>query len=858
MPTNYTINVNPTIVNTTIAPTNVYLSSPIYYATFQVQLSKPRPTVCTVNYTWNDSSALNFQDYIAFNGILSFPAGTVVQTLSVPILTSIHSSQPKQFTVTLSNPVNCNLSSITMLDTGICTIAAAPAYPTVPFPGNRMALLGDSITGLNTHWQWANWEKGQYDSAYNPYFQSFLFSNTGYFVWANALINDGIVSPSVIPDPLTAHRFELEIGLQPNADPLTYDYVVPTGANIKNSAITVGENIGINVPSNAGTGYNFAVAGSMVANWGFAADQTLSGAVSVYSINPTTPYTPPAALNGGNPISGNGVQVGLAIFNKGPMYSALNNITKFDCVTIMGGINDLSGNAPPNDILNLIIQTAYILAQQGKWVFIVTLLPRTTMAPNYLPTYPEQGLSGYTWIQQLQIQLNSQIVNQGLRDWISTTNPPGIWLVDVYNDLLGPHTVDTTGMGLVGPYNTLMTGPIALDPFGWISPANFTGVVNPAVNVATRGNYNPNYPGEVTVTDGLHPSPVGAEIIGRKLAAAWTAAGVPHRASNTVLGPINLGDNILFNPGFTVTSTYPSATIPGAGFSTKLGRAIGLGAPLTDPTHTGGGDSHSNMGLGYTYGPVPDYWFVYRSSNSDADYSESNFNNFGFSGYLSPPTNVPSATLSPYVVDPSPWSDGALITSIVTVNGITGFQLNFNVPQSSAAGAANQSFLIRTYLPHFTGPWSNYSTDTGPAPAAPQGPPNTLFVPGDMLMAEAELHVSNLTNNLFAIHMSLGVEPYTQQGQTLESLGLYENFWPIDDIDNMRFHSASKNFMLHSPAITVPAYAQTTAPSGPTGQTQYMALDLCFTMDTRTSLGSMQIIVLNPSVRKVTSISPAL
>ena len=847
MTTDYNININNPINSTlSIGEMNLYKSKSLFQASFTVKLNRARTKTCSVNYSCVDDSALNWIDYIGYNGTVTFLPGSTSQVINVPILSSTTSKLSKQFKIILSNPINCQLSSLSTSYTGVCAISTPPTYSSVPFPGSRMALIGDSITSLNTHHNPPQYIKNALGGTlYNPYFDLHLFSCSGYFAWANSLMNDGntpTVGNPFTPNPLSAYRFEMETAIQPNVDAPITPFVVPVGARIQNGSISTGQNIGWNVPSNENCGYNFGVAGSMVANWMFKSDQTLIGAVSRQNISPDTPYTLPAVL-GGASVSGYQVEVSPAIFNKGPVYAALENINKFDCLTMMGGINDLSGNADPAVVLNTLISYAYMFAMQGKWVFIITITPRTTMAPDSLPSY-EQGLKGYSRNAQIQIQLNAKIVNQGLRDWYAS-NPPNIFLVDVENDLLGPNTIDLTGKGLVGPYSAVMTGQVALDPFGWISPATIIGDVS-TTEVCTPGNWNPLYPGEIAAMDGLHPTTTGAEIIGRKLAKAWTDAGVYNRVSNTTLGPLSFGANLIRNPTFNVTTTYPSANPPGLGFSNKLGRAKGLGPRLTDSTHTGGGDTYSNYGLGYTYGPVPDYWFVYKCDNTENDYAQSNFNAYGFGGYLTDnPTNIPSATLSPFLVDPSPWTDGCLVTSIVTApNGLPGYKLIFNVPQNSNGG--NMSFVVRASLPGGPGQWSNYTTDTGLSYSAPAGPPNTYFSPGDVLTGESELYVSGLSNNLFAMHMNLSIGQYTQTGQSLQSLGLYENFWPINGINYMKHHAISKNLLLHSPAVVVPAlYA--------TQNANYMNLDFCFSLDTRNGPGTMTAIISNPSVRKIIS-----
>ncbi len=64
----------------------------------------------TVSYATANGSAVAGTDYTASSGTLTFAPGVTSQTVNVPITTVSTSGSTKNFTLTLSNPVNATIS----------------------------------------------------------------------------------------------------------------------------------------------------------------------------------------------------------------------------------------------------------------------------------------------------------------------------------------------------------------------------------------------------------------------------------------------------------------------------------------------------------------------------------------------------------------------------------------------------------------------------------------------------------------------------------------------------------------------------------------------------------------------------
>jgi hypothetical protein len=80
-------------------------------AVFQVRLSDPSSEPVTVNYATADGSARAGSDYLATNGVLSFPPGTTNAAIVVPVFGDRTDESNETFFVFLSQPVNAVLGA---------------------------------------------------------------------------------------------------------------------------------------------------------------------------------------------------------------------------------------------------------------------------------------------------------------------------------------------------------------------------------------------------------------------------------------------------------------------------------------------------------------------------------------------------------------------------------------------------------------------------------------------------------------------------------------------------------------------------------------------------------------------------
>lgn len=585
-----------------------------------------------------------------------------------------------------------------------------PDYPAVPWPGRRMALVGDSIT--------------HYNAAYiPPQAGTNLYENYGYGYggwWVNA-------------EQILRGRTMLEHGIGPNI----------TGKH---------------------TGTSFAVAGTKVQNWWLAQD---------YPASPNVPEV-------------------------GPMYAALNNLSKFDMVCMMGGTNDLSGNAKSLQVLNRLKRAATDLAKEGKWVYLGVIPPRT-----------RYHLRGYTYIEQTQILERIKEVNQGLRDWMSTDSPPNIFLVDWYDALLGPNGIDPAGL------QSHASNPNADD---------------------VLGNYRPDAPGLVFFHDGLHPGPAAGRIMGEKLADVIIATGVPARENLQTLGPLTLGPNLLHNPTFSFTAF--DTTINVANYNqSDIGWAYGLGA------HQKIGTLHN----GFTYGKIPDNWMFTRSTNADVPIGNmvggvyTNFLGFMYAGREGefPP-------IAAYLND-STWPDGAVTVTIGVHGGSPALIIDVNMP---VTGNKNESFVLQTGIPRRQhGPWDNYGYN---GPDQSMVIPNTTYFPGDMLLAESDVVLEGLNATMHSCQQVINIHqmnPNVALGAVLSTFGNHPYMYPPSDMDKIRFHTKDRMIQLRSPAIRVPQ-----PEAGQSMQYAYLKYEIGFDASQIGPKG--RIIIKNPRVCRVTGGTP--
>lgn len=590
-----------------------------------------------------------------------------------------------------------------------------PSYDPVPFPGRRMATVGDSITFYNAAYVPPKGDGTRYEN----YGSGFA----GY--WVNA-------------EQIMRGRTMLEHGIQPNL----------TGNH---------------------RGTSFAVAGTKVANWWLAQDF------------PSSPNTP---------------QVG-------PMYAALNNLSKYDCVVLMGGTNDLSGNDTAQRVLNRLKYAVTDLAKNGKWVYFCTIPPRTRWE-----------LRGYTYIQQTQILQALRDVNQGIRDWVTNERPPNVFLVDWWDKLVGPNGVDPAG---------LVSHPS--DPNGRDS----------------LGNYRTDSPGLVFAHDGLHPGPAMARHMGEVLADVMITSGVPARDNNLTLGPLTLGPNLLSNPTFGFTPLNPT-TNPANYNQSDIGWAYGLGTQVMS------GALHN----GYQYGKMPNNWHFYRSTNAEnipigvgTGGVYSNFMAYTYSDMIS---EFPS--ISQYMAN-STWPDGAVTVTLITHDGTPAIQIDVNMP---VTGNKNESFvLVHAFPRRQHGPWDNYGYN-GPDASSPNPMvvPNTVYFPGDMILAESDIVLENMNETCHSLQQVVYFyqnNPGISFGSKLAAFGNHPFFYPPSDMDRIRLHTKDRQILLRSPAIKVPQPEVGEA-------MQYAELRYEIGFDASTIAPRARIIIKNPAVRRITGGTP--
>lgn len=586
-----------------------------------------------------------------------------------------------------------------------------PVYDAVPFPGRRLAMVGDSITWYNTAYvapvQW------------NGLFENWGFGQCGYWTHADQILKGRLVNEPAVSTDVSGYKH----------------------------------------------GLNFAIAGTRVANWWLPLHDTL----------------------------------GDGVMNVGPMYAALNNIGRFDVVLMLGGTNDLAGNLAAGPTLFNIQKAATDLASKGKWVYLLTIPPRS-----------RGELRGYTVIQQDIIRQRLLDINAGLRAWCAEGNPNkpnNIFLVDVYPKLLGPNGVDPAG-----------------------SLSDSTGGPD------TPGNFHPSYPNKVFMHDGLHPAPVGAEIMGTEVADVMNRTGIPIRQGVNNIGQLEFGDNLVANPGMIFTLLSATKTNPLSFNLSTIGWATGLGPARRDS---------SGRHIGYQFGKLPDCWNFWRSSNLENQTigggtggTYSNFQNYTWSGMVG---EYPQ--LAPYIAD-STWPLGSVQVSIVVEAGQPAIKIDFDIP---VTGNKNEAFVLSTPIPrNIHGPWDNYGYDT---PDQSTTRPNFSYAAGDTLISESDLIFRSVTGDMVCCSLALytfGINPGQTYGAVRQAFGNHTFFWPPSEIDRIRFLTGDKNIRIRAPAITIPAYKP-----GETNRYAELKFQFAFDCSIRGAKGSF--LIQNPMVRKVTS-----
>lgn len=558
-----------------------------------------------------------------------------------------------------------------------------PVYEARPFPGRRVALVGDSITYQNI----------MLNQGVDGRYQYYANGLSGWFCYAMQILN---------------HPLELEPALQPSETP---------------------------DPSEGGAGnagYNFGIAGSKVVDW---------EKEEFYPLGVDYPK------------------------KKGPMAQYRKYQSKIDVVVMMGGTNDIAGSRSADEVFTALMHYAYEIAAAGKWVFWATIPPRTTGM-----------LQGYTQVEQEALRDRIVTVNDKIRDFFETKQPANMYLVDWWDRLVGPN---------------------GRDPIGSVSNAN---------GVDTVGNWKAGEPQIQFFPDGLHPGYAGSFVMGEVLAQAMTDAGVPAR-DGLNRGPLVRVLNLFSNSGFTVSRPQGGIAVS----SVVAGRAIGLGPAKPDPANTDEETEqglYSNVGMGYAHGDVPDYCFLYRSSNQDQE-SYSNFGEYTWSALQAYQEVVP------YMAESS-WADGCLSSSVITAGGKRTWRLQFSTPQT---GRKNEAFVARVVIPRSqNGPWNNYGFESWPKR---ENPPNLDYSPGDCIGAEMSVRMSNVVG-LHAMRLSanflctddaaISNGDVATSGAIVSGLGNASIFWPPSLIDKNRIYPTSKELRVMTPIVRAPEAAPNERP----------------------------------------------
>lgn len=109
--------------------------------TFTVTLSAASTQTVTVNYATSDGTALTGQDYTATSGTLTFPPGTMVQNVSVPVLGDRVPEATETFGLTLSGASNATIAD----GTGVATILDNDPLPALSI-GSASVVESDTGT----------------------------------------------------------------------------------------------------------------------------------------------------------------------------------------------------------------------------------------------------------------------------------------------------------------------------------------------------------------------------------------------------------------------------------------------------------------------------------------------------------------------------------------------------------------------------------------------------------------------------------------------------------------------------------------------------------------------------------------
>jgi uncharacterized repeat protein (TIGR01451 family) len=139
-----------TILNDDVAPTLTISDAVVTEgnsgrtnALFTVRLSIASSQVVAVDFKTSDGTASVGLDFSAGSGTLTFPAGTVTQTVSVPVLGDTLFETSETFSVTLTNAINASIADAVGLGTILNDDTSGNQPPTVQItsPANGSAIM---------------------------------------------------------------------------------------------------------------------------------------------------------------------------------------------------------------------------------------------------------------------------------------------------------------------------------------------------------------------------------------------------------------------------------------------------------------------------------------------------------------------------------------------------------------------------------------------------------------------------------------------------------------------------------------------------------------------------------------------
>jgi glucose/arabinose dehydrogenase len=120
---------------------------------FSVTLSQASSSTIKVNYATSNGSAIAGSDYTTTNGTLTFAAGQMSQTISIPILDNNSVEPNETFNVVLSNPTNATLADSTGVGTISDTLVTS-VTTALPAQIENLQLAGQGVingTGNNNN-----------------------------------------------------------------------------------------------------------------------------------------------------------------------------------------------------------------------------------------------------------------------------------------------------------------------------------------------------------------------------------------------------------------------------------------------------------------------------------------------------------------------------------------------------------------------------------------------------------------------------------------------------------------------------------------------------------------------------------